>query len=83
MAEVTEDGRTLPAEDEPDCSEGCDHPDGFHKWEIEPSPSADFDYCVTDDDQHALQLLLDVAESKWDQMKPGEEVVIKIRMHKP
>lgn len=70
------------AEDELDCSEGCDHPAGFHKWEIEPSPVGDFDVCVTDDDGHALQLLQDLVEHKWDQIAAGEEVVIKLRMNK-
>jgi len=69
---------------EEDCTEGCDHPPGHHKWEIEPHPHThDFDTYVSDSDDGALQALRDLVENKWDDMTPGDEVVIKIRMNKP
>lgn len=70
-------------EDEMDCTEGCDHAPGTHKWEIEPSPMKDFDVFVTEDDAHALEMLQQVCELTYDQMKAGEEVIIKIRMNNP
>jgi hypothetical protein len=51
-----------------------------YKWEIEPHPyDSDFDVLVTDDDDAALQALLDVAEQVWDGMQSGDEQAIKIR----
>jgi hypothetical protein len=63
-------------------SEGCNCPDGTHKWEIEPHPySTDYDVYVGDNDAAALQALRDLVESKWDDLTPGVEAVIKIRMN--
>lgn len=65
-----------------DCTDGCDHAPGFHKWEIEPNPwNGDFDVMVTDDDQEALNAIKDAAEQAWDQSEPGEERIIKVRMN--
>jgi hypothetical protein len=64
-----------------DCLEGCD---GSHKhrWEIEPHPdTTDFDVFVCDDDMHALESLRAVAEKVFDDMEPGQERTIKIRMN--
>lgn len=73
---------TLP---EDECNEeGCSCPPKTHKWEIEPHPySTDFDTYVGDHDKAALQALRDLVENKWDDISPGEEVIIKIRMNKP
>jgi len=64
-----------------DCDEGCD---GSHKhrWEIEPHPdNSDFDVCVCDNDDEAREALERVVERVWDDMEPGDERVIKIRMN--
>lgn len=75
---------TLTA-DELTCGiDGCTCAPGTHKWEIEPHPyTTDFDTYVGDNDDAALQALRDLIESKWDDIGPKEEVVIKIRMNKP
>jgi hypothetical protein len=67
---------------EPDDTEGC-LVHGTHTWEIEPhlEPS-DADILIVDDDQEALQHILAIAESLWDQIEPGEERVLKIRRRK-
>lgn len=51
-----------------------------YKWEIEPHYSTDWDVYVTDSDSMAKYALLNVAEKLWDEMKSGEERIIKIRM---
>lgn len=67
-----------------DCTEGCDHPDWFHKWEIKPNPyNKDFDTFVTDDDKEALLALNEAAEQAWDTSEPGGELKIVIRMNPP
>ena len=77
-------GDALSKEDDNDCSQGCDHPDGHHKWEIEPHPhSHAFDTFVCDDDKRALEALHDLVENTWDDMTPGDEKTITIRMNKP
>lgn len=69
--------------EEMDCSEGCSHPDGFHKWEIEPNPYGnDFDVYVTDDDAEALTSAKLAVENGWDAMAVGDELTITIRMNK-
>lgn len=66
-----------------DCTEGCDG-DHAHKWEIAPHPDKHLaDTLVTDDDQEALQWLLSIAESEWDDCEPGETRTITIRHNKP
>ena len=71
-------------EDE-DCNEeGCSHPEGHHKWEIEPNPyRSEFDVFVCDADEVALEALRQACENKWDDMSPGDEATITIRMNKP
>lgn len=54
--------------------------DQDYKWEIEPHYSTDWDMYVTDSDSMAKHALLTVAEKLWDEMLPGEERTIKIRM---
>lgn len=73
---------SLP-EDQRTCVEGCDHPDGYHKWEIEPHPQGKFDVYVSDDDHEALQAAQLTVERLWDEMKVGDEVKVIIRMNKP
>ena len=69
-------------EPEIDCTEGCDHAAGFHKWEIEPNPyNKDFDTFVTDDDKEALRAINEAAEQAWDQSTPGSETKITVRMN--
>jgi hypothetical protein len=53
---------------------------GEFKWEIEPHYSTDWDIYVTNDDGFARHALLEVAEKIWDEIQPGEERIIKIRM---
>ena len=72
------------ATEEVDCTEGCSHADGFHKWEIEPNPyGRDFDVYVTDDDAAALLAAQIALENGWDDMDEGSELTITIRMNKP
>lgn len=66
-----------------DCAEGCDS-SHKHRWEIEPHPdTSDFDVMVTDDDDAALEAAHRAIENAWDNMEPGDEVVVKIRMNRP
>lgn len=52
----------------------------IYKWEIEPHYSPDWDIYVTNSDQFAKDALFMIAEKLWDEMQPGEEKIIKIRM---
>lgn len=82
---TTSEQSALPNRDDETCCsvDGCSCPEGTHKWEIEPHPyTTDFDTYVGDEDDAALQALRDLVENKWDDMSPGEEVVIKIRMNR-
>ena len=55
-----------------------------YKWEVEPHPySSDFDTYVTDDDQEALAAARQALENLWDDMNPGDEVMVIIKMHEP
>lgn len=67
------------AAEEQDCTEGCGEDCKGHKWEIEPHPRSHFDVYVCDDDDDALEVLLEAAEQAWDQCGDGMERTIKIR----
>jgi len=54
--------------------------DREYKWEVEPHYSKDWDIYVTDSDSMAKFALLEIAEKIWDEIEPGEERIIKIRM---
>jgi hypothetical protein len=72
------------AAEEIDCTDGCSHPDEFHKWEIEPNPhNNDFDVYVTDDDADALASAKLALENGWDNMEVGETFTVVIKMNKP
>lgn len=68
---------------EPDYAEGC-LVHGTHRWEIEPhlEPS-DADILIVDDDDQARDHILEIAEHLWDQIEPGQERVLKIRLRHP
>ena len=56
----------------------------IYKWEIEPHPySPEFDTYMTDDDQDALEAARQALENLWDDMNPGDDVMVIIKMREP
>jgi hypothetical protein len=73
---------SVPQGEETDCTEGCDHAPGFHKWEVEPNPyNSEFDTFVCDADEVALEALRTLCENKFDDLTPGDSATITIRMN--
>lgn len=54
-------------------------------WKIEPYETRDADYCVMaaeteDDHRAALDYAYKRLEDQWDQLRPGEEAMVTIRL---
>lgn len=70
------------ATEERDCCEGCADDGHKHLWEVGPHPYGKLDFIVADSDREALGYIRDAAEWLTDDMEPGQERVITIRMNK-